>query len=130
MANAENRKPELGPVRGVHRAAVPVEHAARFHHNGLLRVDADEPQGCIVEGGAEDGTLAFDVQAPAALGVGAGEEVVADFGAVGGLDRCVCYDPGDDDSWEKEHGSAIFAAPVSGGELEFFEEGEAVFDGV
>ena len=40
--------------------------------------------------------------------------------------RCLRYVPADDDSWKEEQRSAIFACPVSGGELEVGIEDEAV----
>ena len=47
-----------------------------------------------------------------------------------GWDGRLRHYPGYDEAGEKEHGTAVFAAPVSCGKLEMFEEFEAILYGV
>jgi hypothetical protein len=57
------------------------------------------------------------------------EEVSLDFDSVVCGNRRLGDIPGDYEPWQEEHGPAIFAGPVTGFELEFGEEGEAIRGG-
>jgi len=67
------------------------------------------------------------MQSPAAIfSMRARKEVGLHFGRVVGRNRRLGDVPGDYEAWEEEHRAAVVAGPVSGVELEFGEEGEAV----
>lgn len=54
-------------------------------------------------------------------------EIVLDFDLVGFGDWRLGDIPGDDDTGDQEHGTAILAAPITGRELQFGEEFETIF---
>lgn len=96
-------------------------------HDRVVRFDAHDPQGYVIERCPQHSRLALDVQAPApVLGVGTGEEIVLDLLLVDlwyGLLRGV---PCDGITREEESGPAVFASPVATRELEVFEVGETI----
>ena len=130
VEHAQHAQPELGPVRAVEGAAQLPQGGARLLHARVLCVGAQDAQHGVVHGGAEDAALALDVQPPpAVVRVRAREQVVLELdGALGGDGR-LGHVPGDDQPGKEEHGAAILAPPVAGGQLELGEEGEAVFGG-
>lgn len=118
LATAEHAEPELGPVGAPCGASELVQQCPGLDHPRLVGLDAEQPQGGVVHGGAEDAAIAFNVQAPAAIcGMLPGEDVVCHLDAVLWGDGRLCDVPGDDGAGHEEHGPAILAGPVAGLEL-------------
>lgn len=71
------------------------------------------------------------MQAPSAiLRMLSREEVSFYFGGVRARNGRLGDVPGDDETWEEEHGPTIFAAPIAGWQLEVGEERERIGSGL
>jgi hypothetical protein len=57
-------------------------------------------------------------------------EIIFDFDLVGVGDWRLGHIPGDDDTRDQEHGTAILAAPIAGRKLQLGEEFETIFGGL
>ena len=68
------------------------------------------------------------MQTPSAILLLSCEEVVLDLDAPWFWYRCLRNVPADDDAWQEEEGSAVFASPVSSRKLSFRIVSEAVVD--
>lgn len=86
-------------MRAAHGTAQLMEDPPGLDHDWMFGVDADDTQDRVVQGGAENGALALDVQAPASVfGIGPREQVILDLGCDVPRDRRLGGVPGEDDT--------------------------------
>lgn len=124
--HAQHTEPELGPVRAMRGAAHLVQSSSCLDDARVLGIRSQQPHDDVVHRGAKDGALALDMQAPSAILVLAGVQIVLDFGAVGFRDGSVGHVPSDDDAGQEEHGAAVLARPVARWELQVREKLQAI----
>ena len=63
VVHVQYREPELAPGRRTDRAAESVQACARFHGDRVVRLQAEDAGGAVVERGTEDRTWALDMSA-------------------------------------------------------------------
>ena len=93
----------------------------------MFGADTQNPEDDVIHGGAKDGAVALDVQAPPSIvGMLSGEEIIHHLDPIRVRNRRSRDVPGDDQAREKKEGASILAGPIPAGQLKTFEEGQGV----